>query len=194
MHNILERYKSLRLRPLLIDAALASAIVLCIVSVHVMLTVANEVHQFRLDFDVQSVALRTSMESTGKDLSTNAYDLNVSAQSVVNRLDSQLTDIRLLVHQAATANTKATEQAIKQSSNVVKDTLANTSDALQSVADKAAEDSDKAKPVQITVPPSKEVVEKQPIINIQPPATPPQKKEKRNAWSRFWHRLFHMKD
>lgn len=192
MQHLLEKYRALCLRPLLIDMALAGAVVLCVVTVHVMLTVAQEVHLFRLDFDMQSVALRTSMESTGKDLSSNAYELNVSAQSVVNRLDSQLTDIRLLVHHAAAANQKATEQAIKTSSDVIKDTLNNTSDALQSVADQA--DKTAAKPVTVTVQPAKEVVEKQPVINIQQPVAPVQKKEKRSRWSRFWHWISRVKD
>lgn len=190
--EILDYYQSARLRSILIDLSLICFIIGMLALSRFLFLIADEAHQFRIDFDTQAGSLTTAIQMGTSQLSSNLNDLNVSGKVITSRLDSQITSVKALLHNAATRNELTSRQEIATTRNAIKDSIDTAKDAIQTVAAQTSEVA--AKPVQVTLQPAKTET-KPPSVTVQLPDAPqPQPRKKRSAWGKLCHFLFHLKD
>jgi hypothetical protein len=154
----------------------------------------EQVRSLHAEFTAQVTALRSALQSSANDATNRLQSLNETGGQLVTRLDRQLTDARVAIKKSADQTTASTEKEIKATQQIISTKLDDTTDALQSVADKV--DAAPTKPIVVipapAVPPT--VIPAPPVIPQAVPADPEKPKKQRNVWERVWHRMSHWED
>lgn len=190
--QILTFYESNKVRRFLVDLALVCFIVGTLALVRFLFVIAEEAHRFRVDFVTEGGSITTALQMGSSQLSSNLNDLNVSGKVITSRLDSQITDVRALLNNAAKQSQQSSRQEMKTTRDAIQDSITSSAEAMQTVADQTSVVA--AKPVQVTVQPSAKTDEKPPTVTVQVPAAPQPKVHSHTGWGRFWHFIFRLKD
>lgn len=193
LRDIIRGYRVCSIRMLLLDVAIVCFIIATVSFARFLFVITDEMHQFRVDFNTQAGAALTVVQTESSQLSSNLSDLNVTGKVITTRMDDQATSIKALLANAAKESRQTSQQELKTTRDVIKNSIQDTKEAIQTVAQQTTDVAAKAKPVQVNVQPAHD--DKPPTVTVQVPATAPQQKpHKRNAWGRFVHFIFHLKD
>lgn len=179
------------LRTLLVDLALISFVLVCLVAIRTMFVIEDEMHTFRSDFVAQIIAARTALQTEGEELDADLDKISVNSRVLTDRLDQQLTSARSELHTASEASQKSTAVESKNIQAAITDNLAPATDSLVKMADKV-DAATPQKPVVVTVPPT--TVVEAPTLPVATqtkiPELPAIKEKKKNPVTRILMHVF----
>lgn len=191
--EIRQCYEMRSWRLALVDLALVCFIVATVSFTRFLFVIPDELQALRTDFDSHAASLTTAVQGEGTQISSGLTDLNVTGKVITYRLDTQATSVRALLTNATKQSQVSSQQEMKTTRDAITTSLADTKQAIQSVADKTAADDTAQKPVQVNVQAPKDATP--PTVTVQlPPSPAVDKHKKRSPWGRFWHFMFRLKD
>lgn len=136
-----------------------------VVVVFASASVAFDIHAMRMDLMNEAVTIRTGLFDRLDQATKRLDTLNTTGQVLVNRMDSNVTNLRREVTQAAGEQKQDVKDAIKASSEAVTKSLNKQTDALSDAVEKP--------PVVIHETPKTELAQPPLLVPVQPGPLPP---------------------
>lgn len=179
-----------RINQRLIAVALCTMTIGTIALLWLMMSIGMEIHQLRVEISAQGAALRTTVDLTGIRIDGSLQSIHQSTQVIQKRADEGLADLRSTVKNASQDTQVAATKQLKSTTEVLKNQLENTKDAVVGAVQQA--DTDATGKIPAALAPA---IQAPIIIPVSPPVPPPpvpqEKPHKRKGpVKRLWHRLF----
>lgn len=180
------KWESLNQR--LISLALCVFIVATVALFVMIASVGQELHQLRIEVSAQGGALRTTIDITGIRIESRLHDLHQSAQVLQKRADEGLTDLRSTVKASAAQSQTAATKQLKSTTEVLKDQLKSTEDAVVGAVEQ--NDTKEVKPPIVQVTPQAPVVIPIPPSPIPPPPAVAMPRKRQGPFHKFWSHVW----
>lgn len=175
----------------LVTVALCTVTLGTLALLWLMMSIGMEIHQVRVEISAQGAALRTTVDLSGIRIDGSLQSIHQSTQVIQRRANEGLAELQSTVKHASQDTQVAATKQLKSTTEVLKDQLENTKDAVVGAVQQADTDATGKVPVAIVPAPIQApiVIPVMPAAPLPPP--PPETPRKgKGPVKRLWHHLF----